>query len=237
LLFSAQAWRNFVQSYFVPKKNLHLRIEFPMSALAKPLPVWLARSRAWISIILLAPATIAVLFSAPWWPLDGFADFACNCLGWTIFFGGAAFRWWATLYIGGKKNCEVIDQGAYSVCRNPLYFGTFLLVLSIAAFLQSLVFLLATLIVAVYYLMVTVPVEENWLVTNYGDAYLRYRERVPPFFPRFSLYKSPAVLEVRISGMYAELRRTARWILIPIICQLVTHFRGQPWWPHWANIP
>jgi protein-S-isoprenylcysteine O-methyltransferase Ste14 len=208
-----------------------------MSAIAKPFPVWLARSRAWISMILLAPAGLAVVFSAPSWPLYGVGDLACNCLGWTLFFAGATFRWWATLYIGGRKDCQVVDQGAYSVCRNPLYFGTFLLVVSIAAFLQSIVFVLATCIVCGYYLGVTVPIEEQKLLALYGDDYARYCQRVPRFWPRFSLYKSPAVIEVRVNGLYAELLRAARWILIPIICQLLTHVRQQDWWPHWANLP
>lgn len=208
-----------------------------MPAVAKPFPAWLARSRAWISMILLAPAAWVAVFSESRLSLESFGDLAFNCLGWLLFFVGAGFRWWATLFIGGRKDCQVVDQGAYSVCRNPLYFGTFLLTISIAALLQSVVFLVATLLVTAYYVSVTVPVEEQRLLSMYGDEYARYLKRVPRFFPKFSLLRTPSLIEVRVSGLYAELLRTLRWILIPMACQLLVHLQHQEWWPRWANLP
>jgi protein-S-isoprenylcysteine O-methyltransferase Ste14 len=37
-----------------------------------------------------------------------------------------AGRCWCTLYIGGRKGAELVDIGPYSLCRNPLYFFSFL---------------------------------------------------------------------------------------------------------------
>lgn len=43
---------------------------------------------------------------------------------------GLGFRFWATLYVGGRKGSSVISEGPYSVCRNPLYLASFLLVIA-----------------------------------------------------------------------------------------------------------
>ncbi len=37
-----------------------------------------------------------------------------------LFLAGAAFRFWATLYLGGRKDAVVVDTGPYSLCRHPL---------------------------------------------------------------------------------------------------------------------
>jgi protein-S-isoprenylcysteine O-methyltransferase Ste14 len=49
--------------------------------------------------------------------------------GWCLW-PGATLRLWSTLYIGGRKRVVLVSDGPYSLCRNPLYVGTFLIALS-----------------------------------------------------------------------------------------------------------
>src|SRR3990172_5291830 len=118
---------------------------------------WLSRSRAWISILLLTPVGFLAAFSAPHVLPNSWAELGFAMVGWGLFLTGAFSRWWATLYIGGRKGNQLMHDGPYSMSRNPLYFGTFLIVLSIAAMLQSLIFALALLASSILYLIVTVP--------------------------------------------------------------------------------
>ena len=69
-----------------------------------------------------------ILFSAP--KLTYMQSFF-NIIGLLLLFIGIMGRLYATLYIGGMKNSgsdgnSFIIDGIYSVCRNPLYFFSFI---------------------------------------------------------------------------------------------------------------
>ena len=46
--------------------------------------------------------------------------------------------------VGGRKGSSVIAEGPYSVCRNPLYLGSFFLAIASALFIQSWAFAVAS---------------------------------------------------------------------------------------------
>lgn len=198
---------------------------------------FLWRSRNWISLIVLAPVIVVTLFSSPAWPLGFWGEFACEAAGWALFLAGAIFRWWGTLYISGRKDQQIISQGPYAMVRHPLYFGTFLLGLSFAAFLQSVSLLVGLLFAAIVYLGITLPREEKRLVEIYGEAYRKYQERTPRFIPNFSAYSSPETISVNLSGMRAELYRMLRWCTLPLVAHWIAQARLEAWWPHWMTLP
>ena len=121
------------------------------------LSTWMTRSRAWMSILLLAPAAIGAICSVPHLPAESWGHMLCEAIGYSIFMLGAALRWWATLYIGGRKTYELVCHGPYSICRNPLYVGTWLMAISVACLIQSLVFGIALLAVSVFSLGTVIP--------------------------------------------------------------------------------
>lgn len=192
---------------------------------------WLVRSRAWISILIVASFAVIELLSVPVVKEETVADLLLDTAGWLSFFFGATFRWWATLYVGGRKDKELAVDGPYSVCRNPLYFGTFLLTLSIAFFVHSLMFAIGLLIATPLYLTVTVPWEENRLLKEFGERYEEYRQRVPKFLPNFSKVHSPPMLQVNLAGITAEYRRALRWMWVPMLAEAAAHLRMETWWP------
>jgi protein-S-isoprenylcysteine O-methyltransferase Ste14 len=198
---------------------------------------WAARSRGWIGIILLAPFIAIVFLSQPMAIEGSWGDFAFDQAAWVMFVAGGAIRWWSTLYIGGRKTNSLVCEGPYSLCRNPLYVGTFLMCVSVAFFMQSLMFAVGLALASWIYLLTTVPVEERKLRKIFGSEFDKYCEEVPRFIPRFSSFKSPQVVEVRLTGLKSEAIRTARWIWLPVICELVMHLRSQPTWPHIIRLP
>jgi protein-S-isoprenylcysteine O-methyltransferase Ste14 len=189
---------------------------------------WLFQSRGWVAILILVPAGLGTLLSPLHCPPGSWGHFGFNCLGWILFLAGAAARWWGTLYVGGRKVVDLVEEGPYSLSRNPIYFGTLLLVLSIGAFSQSAVFSLAVVVVAVAYLVLALSVEERDLRERHGDRFEAYCRRVPRFFPRFRGFQTPETIPVHASGLWSEFVRAWRWALIPIVCEFVTYLRAHP---------
>jgi len=196
----------------------------------------LARARGILSLLVMIPVAVLVAFSPFHFPAPSYGHLACQCVGWLLFLIGAMLRWWATLYVGGKKSIALITDGAYSVTRNPLYLGTFLLALSVGVLAQSATFCAGVVVVGGFYLN-TVSVEEHKLRLLYGDSFHAYCQRVPRFLPNFRLLQCPEILSVWHRGMRSELIRMCRWASIPFLCELFNHLRAEAWWPIWFGLP
>ena len=191
---------------------------------------WWVRSRAWISILTIVPFGLAAfLLEPPWIPEDTPWDWLVDVVAWLIFLGGATFRWWATLYIGGRKHNVVISDGPYAMCRNPLYVGTLLITASIPVFLHSLVFGVGLVLSSLIYLGITVPYEERMLRESFGSSYAQYCEQVPRFFPNWRRWHSPSVINVSLSGLLAEYKRMLRWVWVPLLAEAAAHWHAVLW--------
>ena len=158
------------------------------------------------------------------------AAWCLNAVGWTFFTAGLAIRLWATLYIGGRKAKGVVELGPYSVCRNPLYWGTLLVVVSQVLLLKSGIFAVGLIIPVLIYMLGVVPAEEAYLTEKLGDEYLGYCSRVPRWWPRFAQYTSPEVIDLNVRGLRAECVRILGWIWLPFVVQTLCVLRMQPWW-------
>jgi protein-S-isoprenylcysteine O-methyltransferase Ste14 len=185
---------------------------------------------------ILAALALALL-STPPVPEDTWLDEGLDILAWIVFIGGGGVRFWATLYIGGRKEWTLVSEGPYSICRNPLYVGSFLMLLSFAIFLDSATFAAVAMPVVIAYMIGTVRAEEQVLHKTLGEEYARYCERVPRFWPRLSQYHTPDVTPVRVKGMRIECVRMLRWFLVPLSMEVVSHLRECAWWPHLLRLP
>ncbi len=198
---------------------------------------WLVRSRAWLGILILAPFFTLALLSQPLSFEGSWLDWAFDCAAWIVFLCGGALRWWATLYIGGRKRCTLVSDGPYSMCRNPLYLGTFMMNVALCIFLESLTLGFGLMLASIFYLTVTVPAEERTLTEKLGEPYLEYCRRVPRFWPRWSIFRTPSAIEVNIDGLVAEGWRTTRWLWVPLAGELLAQLRAETWWPHFLHLP
>jgi len=71
-----------------------------------------------------------------------------------------------------------ITTGVYSISRNPMYFGVFLMYIGIGIACASWVFLLCAVVWIISWHF-GVPEEERILLDKYGDAYREYMNRTP----------------------------------------------------------
>lgn len=198
---------------------------------------WAFRSRGLVGALVGGACGTLVLISAPGLPLASWASAELRAAGWLVFIAGAALRFWATLYIGGKKGLRVVHEGPYSLCRNPLYVGTFLIALSAALMMASLTLIGGVIVGAMFYAWATVPAEERYLASRLGEPYHRYCQHTPRFWPRWSSFRTPRTVTVSVKALRLEMLRAVRWVWLPVLADLAVQLRSEPWWPHWLRLP
>ncbi len=186
---------------------------------------------------MLLPVGSLVALSPPRVEWGSTLDLALNSLAWALFLFGGAFRFWATLYVGGNKGKTLITDGPYSITRNPLYFGTLLIGASTVVFLQSISLLAALVVASSSYLFFTLRSERNRLRSHHGAAYDRYCERVPMLLPNVRLFKSPERIDLDVHCLRLEALRALRWLPLPLFAALVMQLRHAAAWPVWFDLP
>ena len=83
--------------------------------------------------------------------------------------------------------------GMYSVTRNPLYLGNFLIWAGVILLFRSFWFsCVAVLIFWIYYERI-IFTEEEYLRAEFGETFLEWTGRTPVFFPDFRKWKSPVL--------------------------------------------
>ncbi len=104
-------------------------------------------------------------------------------IGGGIAAAGALFRLWAAGHI--EKGRALTRGGPYAYCRNPLYFGSFLMALGIIVAGQRYWLLLVFVIFYTAFYFPVMKAEEHELLSGYGEAFVEYSRAVPRFFPSF----------------------------------------------------
>jgi len=143
------------------------------------------------------PLAIAIYLLAapnvPFAPLnDRFAPLSLWLvrLGAALTFAGIAFAIWARVWIAGnwssdvtlKRDHELIVSGPYAFVRHPIYTGILLGLLGTALAVGEWRGLLAIAFAAVAFWR-KLGIEEAVMGRQFGEAYVRYAERVPALIP------------------------------------------------------
>jgi protein-S-isoprenylcysteine O-methyltransferase Ste14 len=179
----------------------------------------------------LIPAAIASLFLSRPSPATSAFHLTLQSVAWACFVAGCGFRFWATLYIGGHKEHELVTTGPYSVCRHPLYLGSFLLGVSGSLFVEGPLLLVGVLVVASMYVWGTMPVEEAVLRARHGSRYDAYARDVPRLVPRRWTVNSPREITVDVHRLWLECARASRWVWLPLLGAVTRYLRTMAWWP------
>ncbi|SLN75793.1 methyltransferase family protein [Oceanibacterium hippocampi] len=115
--------------------------------------------------------------------------------------GGLAIRWLTVGFVpAGTSGRNTHEQrasflnttGLYSVVRNPLYLGNFVVILGIALATKSWWFVLIVALAYWLYIERIIAAEERFLAAKFGAGYLDWLGVTPAFLPAFRLWKRPA---------------------------------------------
>ena len=155
------------------------------------------------------------------WPDGSPIELTMEGVGYIMLMLGVAVRLWATLYIGGRKSRELITDGPYSMCRNPLYVGTMLLAIGASLCLENILLLAATLLIFVPVHAYAVVLEERRLAEAFGAEFVAYRQRVPRFLFSFRHYCSNKTVNVSADILLRCAFTLSFIVAIPLIEELV----------------
>ena len=117
---------------------------------------------------------------------------AIQILGFIIFYTGA-ITYNMNIIIAGKflrpapsgtlENHKLVKEGPFSVIRHPLYVSYILILSGL-----SLVFLCYCLLIPTLFIIIgiypTAKAEEDTLIEQFGDEYIKYKQQVGMFFPK-----------------------------------------------------
>jgi len=110
--------------------------------------------------------------------------------GVAITVAGMALAVWARVVLGRnwsgnvtvKADHELVQRGPYRLVRHPIYSGVTLALLGTAVSVGEVRALLAVLVVLLAW-RIKWPVEERFMIEQFGDQYLQYRRRVKAIVP------------------------------------------------------
>lgn len=136
-------------------------------------------------------------------------------LGFILLIVAALGRIWCSIYISGRKNRVLCTDGPYSICRNPLYFFSFIGVLGFFIALQSIIIGLITASLYLLYYHNVILSEETRLEYAFGDQFKSYTKRTPRFIPSFSKISSLEQLTISPRIIERSLREVV-WFLLAI---------------------
>jgi protein-S-isoprenylcysteine O-methyltransferase Ste14 len=83
------------------------------------------------------------------------------------------------------KTQNLVVSGPYKNTRNPMLFGTFLIYLAFALFINSITSVVFVCALFVFMLTFVVKMEEKRLLNDFGNQYAEYRKKVSIFIPWF----------------------------------------------------
>ena len=167
------------------------------------------------------PIIFVAVFVRPSWSSESARGFIMELGGYIFLLAGLATRIWCTFYIGNRKSKEIIAEGPYSISRNPLYIGSFLLAIGVGLCFENLLILLLVPAIIIPTHIITVRLEETHLEAEFGEQYRMYKQKVPRFWPRFSNYNSPEMVNVSVRSMRRIAKDTTAILLLPMIEDLL----------------
>jgi protein-S-isoprenylcysteine O-methyltransferase Ste14 len=157
---------------------------------------WLFRWRSYLPLVMLA-----LLFASLRY-FSVLLDHIWECFCLLVGFSGLIIRVLVAGYVlqgsSGRNTKQQVAEtlnttGMYSIVRNPLYLGNFLMGLALALFVHvwwiTLIYLLSFML---YYERI-IFAEEMFLRQKFGADYLAWASRTPAFFPRLSQWQRPTL--------------------------------------------
>lgn len=123
---------------------------------------------------------------------------ACDVVGFVVIIIGVLLRMSARGYkkFSSNQGCQLVTGGPYSCVRNPMYLGTFLIVIGFMCSLYPL--WLIVVFTAVFYLRFIIQIckEEQLLKKLFGQKYENYCARVPRFIPTYNSLRQTGIRQV-----------------------------------------
>ena len=171
------------------------------------------------------------MFTRSAWAAEGWVFEAMEMLGVFLIVAAIVGRFWAILYIGGRKNREVVREGPYSMCRHPLYLFSTLGVVGFGLMLGSLVLALGLGLAVGLVLSATAAREEVWLRQEMGPSYVAYETQAPRLWPRPSLFWTSSEITVTVGTLKSNFADALVFMALLPLAELLDGTKASGWVP------
>lgn len=168
-----------------------------------------------VALWLFSVAILAVLIvSRPTLNEESVMDVVLDISGAFLILGGVLGRLWSTLYVGGKKNEQLITSGPYAMTRNPLYFFSLTAMVGASLMFGSALVAVSVLVGGLVIFLFTARQEARYLSYRYGPEYAAYAAATPLFWPRVSRLRSPAEITISVRALKRTFREALVFLLL-----------------------
>lgn len=159
---------------------------------------------------------------APWYYLTGALGFICvtlACLG----------RIWASVFIAGHKDVELVTTGPYARCRHPLYASSILGAVGLALTTRSLLLGALVVLLIAALLVYAAACEEQFLADAFPDAFGAYVVATPnKWWPASRAASLPQHLDVQPAVYWKSFLDAASFFLLYLLVAIATEYRLVP---------
>jgi protein-S-isoprenylcysteine O-methyltransferase Ste14 len=133
-------------------------------------------------------------------------------------------RTWCILYLAGHKNTALVQDGPFSVCRNPSYIFSFIGLVGVLIGTHYLVLLVIALFYWAYYFFV-IRSEEERLSGLFKEEFTRYCSRVHRFLPDPRKYWSRDVIEITSYLVLREIIRSGFFMWVLLLLKIIEYLK------------
>lgn len=174
--------------------------------------------------------SVSFVFGSAWEP-RGWFRYLLEEGGLALILIAIVGRAWCSLYIGGRKKTELVQQGPYALTRNPLYVFSFLGALGVGAQTGSLVLTAAYLAVTVLIFLPVIAKEEQYLRRAFPADFPRYVRSTPRIIPNLRPVPGHALIQVNPVFFLRTLLDGLPFLLAWPLYDLVAWLHADVWPP------
>lgn len=179
----------------------------------------------------LAVLLTLMLFVGSAWPGEAWPRRLIENGGLALIFAAIVGRAWCSLYIGGRKKTELVQDGPYALCRNPLYLFSFVGSFGAGAQTGSLSLALIFTGATAAVFAPVIRQEEIYLSRAFPRTYPAYARTTPRLAPDLTLWRSPGELTIRPIFFLRTLADGLPFLLAWPLFEFLARLQDGPWPP------
>lgn len=169
--------------------------------------------------------------------LEGMAGIAAQAAGFALVAGAVLWRLWATLFVAGRKETELVREGPYAACRHPLYLGSVVAALGIGLTTRSLSLALVLPLAIGLFATAAARREDAAFAARHGDAWQTYRAGVPAFIPARGWMRAATAVTVPTAIYRKAFLDAGAFLLLWLLVLLAETLRAAGAWPAVLRLP
>ncbi len=178
-----------------------------------------------------------LLFTQSFWHSGTWAHEGIEWVGYILILACIAGRTWCSLYIGGRKKQILVQQGPYSLSRNPLYLFSVVGGIGVGLQAGSIMtgIVLGLFVLALF--AVVIAQEEAFLRNRFPAEFAAYAAAVPRWGPRLSAWRDAAEVMIHPRLVLVTFR-DALWFLLAIpLLEGIEMLQDGGWLPVLLQVP